>query len=188
MQPVWPETAPPLKRMYTHTHKCMTWPELTLQCLLSLLQDGWRGEALRDFQDRHRLWVRRALQPLQLPPNLGASLPAHLPCPAQRLAECNPRLPGACSAAKMNAVPSSCGDGPHHSPVLVVAKSLVYVRRRKKKSDKAQKSWYRLSVDRKREWKNVKINVWLLFQPNVFYIRQNQPQLQVSWLRYSVVS
>ena len=60
---------------------------------LRLSQGGWRGETLRHQQDQHRLRVRRALQPVRLPEGAGASLPAHLAGPTQRLAQRHAGLP-----------------------------------------------------------------------------------------------
>ena len=57
------------------------------------MQGGRRGQALRHQQDGHGLWLRRALQPVQLPEGAGAPLPADVPRAAQRLSQRQARLP-----------------------------------------------------------------------------------------------
>lgn len=58
------------------------------------LQCGRRGEALRHQQNSHRLWLCRALQPVQLTEGTGLALPAHVPRSAQWLSECHVSIPG----------------------------------------------------------------------------------------------
>ncbi len=70
-----------------------------LTLVLLFQQRGWRDQTLCSFQDSHRFWICWALQPLRFLERLGPALQTHLSGPAQRLAECNPGLPGPRTAA-----------------------------------------------------------------------------------------
>lgn len=84
-------------------------PQLTQARMLSPpMQGGRRGQALRHQQDGHGLRLRRALQPVRLPQGAGASLPAHVPCAAQRLPQRHTSLPGVRAAEAMKGRPPAC--------------------------------------------------------------------------------
>lgn len=57
------------------------------------LQCRWGSEALCDLQHCSGIWLRRALQPVQLVEGAGAPLPADIPGPAQRLPQRQACLP-----------------------------------------------------------------------------------------------
>lgn len=64
----------------------------------SSLQCGRWSEALRHQQDPLRIWLRWAVQPVQLTKRTRPSLPAHVFGPAQWLSECDASIPGLWSA------------------------------------------------------------------------------------------
>ena len=69
---------------------------------LTPMQSGRGHQALCDFQDLKRLWLRWALQLVLLAERPGPALQTHLPGPAQRPAEREPGLASPQPATQMN--------------------------------------------------------------------------------------